>query len=161
MTPDDPRPDADDADDADDAAMLADLARVLDLADPVPAETTLAARSAFAHRALDAEIAALLDADAMELAGTRGAAAATPFTFLVGSVVVDLEVEPEGDVRVVRGQVGPDVPVAVTVRGSTSEIPAQLDALGQFVVRVAPGPFSLRIRWQDRPTALTTEWVVL
>ena len=43
----------------DDAAMLADLARVLDLADPVPAETTLAARSAFAHRALDAEIAAL------------------------------------------------------------------------------------------------------
>lgn len=152
-------------DDAQDAPLLADLARVLGEADPAPPDTVLAARSALAHRALDAEIAALLtdsDSSDKELAGVRGTGGGPrQLSFAGGVAVVDLEVEGEGRARLVRGQCSPPGVVDVVARGASGSVGIVADDLGQFVVHAAAGPFSLRLSWRDEPRQVDTEWIVL
>jgi hypothetical protein len=100
----------------DDAALLARLREAAEEADPMPEFVLVAARSAFALRRLDAELAELVRDSADERAGliaVRGDGDVRLISFETGPVAVELQVTQRGPVRDLVAQIsGADVAVA-------------------------------------------------
>ncbi|MDX1511833.1 MAG: hypothetical protein R3249_10835 [Nitriliruptorales bacterium] len=155
-----PRPD-DAADGGDDLlAHLRDLAAV---ADPIPEDVTLAARSAIAWLTMDAELAELtLDSqDDKELAGTRsvGTEASRRVTFEAGDHAIDLEVSPQDDGLLVIGQCSPATELLVIVHTPSSSVQLMTDELGRFRTPIAGTPLRIEARWPDGDRPIITEWL--
>ena len=79
--------------------LLAELADVIEHADPVPASVLVAAKAAFTWRTIDADLAELVADSLAEAAGVRGREAARLLTFRasaidgeVDAVAVEVEV---------------------------------------------------------------------
>ncbi|MDQ1709921.1 MAG: hypothetical protein QOG49_1306 [Frankiaceae bacterium] len=148
-------------DTAADDALLAQLRSALDGHDPVPEPVADAARSAYAWRTIDAELASLAyDSllDDKELAGVRSADSATRMlTFESADVTVELAVE-RG--RII-GQLVPAQAGTVELRHAGGLMSAVADEVGRFSFDgVQRGPFSLRCTTADAAT-IVTAWIVL
>ena len=154
----------------DDDRLLAWLAEVLRTAEPAPAEVAELARESFALRALDAELAGLVeDSDdpvtaPMAVRDLTGAPARRMlgYHFLDGrtgdELVIAVEVETLGEVRRLSGQLTPAEPADIEVRQPTRLVRVEADRLGRFVVAdVRPGPVSLTCRRAGAP-AVATQW---
>lgn len=149
----------------DDERLLADLQRVLAIADPMPGYVTAAARAALGMRALDAELAELLsDSDAESaLALSRSTRAVRLLSFATsgGEVEVEMQVESDGPGRNIVGQLlgAAAGSLSFDTDGGSVEVP--LDAAGLFTVRGLPGGL-VRMRCTSaagQPVA--TSWVLL
>ncbi len=104
---------------ADDDPMLAELRRVLDAIDPIPAAVQIAARAAIEWRTIDAELAALVhdsSVDEPEFAVRGAATAPRCLTFEAGELTIEVEAEPGDDdsLRIV-GQLVPPQAAQVAV----------------------------------------------
>lgn len=150
---------ASDGDDAEDAALLAELRQITALLDPVPSEAIAAARSAFAWRTIDAELAELT-ADTLvdvQLVGVRSAATPTMLTFESAGLTVELEVTTLAGGRRIMGQLVPTGAGAVEVRHKGGTVTVDADEIGRFSVDgVDAGPVSLRCTAGGR--AVETDW---
>jgi len=136
-----------DGDEAENASLLAELRNLAALIDPVPPESIAAARSAFAWRTMDAELAELTaDSAAGErLAGVRGAGTPTMLTFDAPGLTVEVELQDVGGHRRLMGQLVPPGPGMVEVRHRAGASTVPVDEVGRFSADdVAAGPVSLR-----------------
>ena len=150
----------------DDDALFAELGGLLARADPVPAEVTLAARSALAWRSMDAELAELLHDSALEtepLAGVRsttGGWRALTFETPDG-IAIEVEVAVERSKRSIIGQIVPPGRATIVVRFPGADFPVQADEFGRFkATGLRPGPVSLRCELADG-RAIETGWVTI
>lgn len=150
--------------DTDDATLMAALGELIRRVDPVPADVTLAARSALAWRRMDAELAELLEDSATEteLAGTRGGESGwRALTFeSPNGITIEVEITLDGTDRIVLGQIIPACPARVGLRFAKTQLVAEADDLGRFRFdRVPSGPVSLRIEHSTCP--VETGWVTI
>jgi hypothetical protein len=138
----------------DDDALVADLRRVLALADPIPEDARLAARLAIEWRTIESELAALvhdstIDEPALML---RGADAPRALTFEAPELTIEIETESSstgGDLRLV-GQLIPAQPAQIAIHNGDELLLACADERGRFDARgLRPGPLSLRCRLGD------------
>jgi hypothetical protein len=133
--------------DADHADLLDELRRMSAVIDPVPHEAIAAARSAFAWRNLDAELAELTadtSVDA-ELAGVRGSGTPTLLTFEASDLTVEVEILDSAIGRRLFGQLIPPAPGEVEVRWSAGRTTVSADEVGRFSAEgIGQGPVSLR-----------------
>ena len=147
-----------------DDPLIGDLADLLGRLDPVPPEVTLAARSAFAWRAMDEELAELLYDSALDeapLAGVRSEGGPRMLSFGSTGLTVELEVAPEGAARRLVGQLVPPGPAEVEIRHQGGSLETTADELGRFAVGGVPaGPMSILCRAQGGP-AVGTAWVTV
>jgi hypothetical protein len=150
----------------DDDALLAELGGLFARVDPVPAEVTLAARSALAWRRMDAELAELLHDSALEtepLAGVRGAGGGLrTLTFETpDGLSIEIEITGEHSKRSLMGQIVPPGPATVLMRFPGGDLPTRADDLGRFHASdLRPGPISLRCEMTDG-RAIETGWVTI
>jgi hypothetical protein len=145
-----------------DDALLAQLRELAATQDPVPPEAVLAARSAWAYRRLDAELAELIEDSALELepAGVRSDAPDNRLlTFAAEVAQIDVEVVVIGDRRRIVGQCIPGTTLDVLIREPDGERTAATDDLGRFEVEVAAGLISLRCVWPHTDHVVETAWV--
>ena len=136
-----------DGDGEDEAALLAELRAMMAVTDPVPPEAVAAARSAFAWRTMDAELAELTADTSVngELVGVRGAATPTMLTFDAPGLTVEVELLDAGGRRRLMGQLVPPGPGTVEIRHRAGVATVAVDEVGRFSVDdVAVGPVSLR-----------------
>jgi len=134
-------------DDTVNAALLAEIRGLAALIDPVPPEAIAAARSAFAWRTMDAELAELTADSAVDerLAGVRGAGTPTMLTFDAPGLTVEVELQEVGGHRRLMGQLVPPGPGLVEVRHRAGAATVPVDEVGRFSADdVAAGPVSLR-----------------
>jgi hypothetical protein len=133
-------------------------------ADVVPSRVTEAAKAALTWRRVDAELAELLSDSALdaEPALARGGAPLVrSVSFSAGSVIIDLEIQHDGERRVLLGQLSPAAQRTIEVQradgaGSTS---SRSDELGRFRLGLdGGGPVRLRIA-DDSGTAIETAWI--
>ena len=146
-------------DDADDVELLAELRGMTAFIDPVPPEAIAAARSAFAWRTMDAELAELTADTSVDatLAGVRSGDAPTMLTFDAPGLTVEIEVLGVAGHRRVLGQIVPPGQGDVEVRNRGGTATVQVDELGRFAADdIAPGPVSLRCRVGVR--VVETDW---
>lgn len=141
--------------DADDDELLTDLARVLGRVDPPPEHVLEAARAALEVRALDAELAALVEGDLLG-AGTRALTVEDePLVFELDDVVIEVEVR-DGSLEI---QVAPATAVPVVVRSAAGSVELVSDAVGRASAEVpADGPVRVEIVVDGRRIA--TDWFV-
>jgi hypothetical protein len=145
-----------------DEALLAALRQAIRSGQAVPPEWIAAAKSAFAWRNIDAELA-LLTCDS-----TQGSAVAAPtraeaasiraLTFSSPRLTIELEVAEDS----LLGQVVPAQPAMIEVETRDgAETPAPSDEIGCFSVYPIPvGPFRIRCRTADS-TDVLTGWITL
>ncbi len=139
--------------------LLARLRRLAAEADPPPAHVLEAARSAYALRDLDAELAALvLDSAEAGLAGVRGDDEVRLLSYESTGLGLELQVTERGDRRDVVGQVldGDGGPVVVQTEDAAHEVAPGAD--GVFAVPgLPPGRLRVRLRGPGG-TAVVTPW---
>jgi hypothetical protein len=158
----------------DDRQLLAWLGEAVREAEPPPAQAIELAQGSFILRALDAELAALIEDSDLE--GSSGVAVrdlARPklrqlsFQFYDAQnddeFVVAMEVETRGPRRRLSGHLSSQGPAELVIRqpGAPEARQVEVDHLGRFVIEdVLPGPMSLTCR---RPGArpVATEWTRL
>jgi hypothetical protein len=143
-----------------DDELLARLARVVQEADPVPDAVTEAALAALTTRALDAELAELVDDSALgSLTAVRdGGQATRMLSFESTGVTVELQVRVDGATRAVRGLVA-GAAGEVTAETPGASRTAAVDAGGWFGLDgLEPGPVRLRMRAVGGATVVTS-WV--
>jgi len=155
---------------ASDDELMAELAGILDRADPVPAFVVAAAKASGIYSDLDEELAALVyDSDFDDgtplpgrgaLARVRGSGGRR-LTFEGPALTVELKVQAE---RRLIGQLLPPQEADVEITSPSASFTVHADALGRFVADAVPaGPVRLRCRVRGespaRPTG--TEWVTL
>ena len=146
----------------DDEQLMATLGEALRVGNSVPASFLEAARSSFAWRTIDAELAALTYDSAREERGaalTRAEPAALrSFTFVASHLTIELHLA-DGQVH---GQVVPPQPGEVelrTARGPVRSVP--VDEVGYFNLGAVPaGSFRLLARTADGASVLT-DWITL
>ncbi len=147
----------------DDDRLLDELASVLRRADPVPADVTLAARSALAWRRMDAELAELLHDSAVdpEPAGLRSGRGWRTLTFETPTGgTIELEVSAQRSTRSIVGQIVPPVAATIVIRSHGTETSISTDDLGRFGAGdLPPGPVSLRCELPGG--AIETGWVTI
>ena len=164
----------------DDDLLLARLGEMFREADPPPADVMELARQSFGLRALDAELAALVE-DSDEAAdpaaprraiAVRGAGVAREprqLTFQVvdelgrDELVIAVQVESVGRRRRLTGHLAPQGPAHIEVRQPSVPQARRVDAdrRGLFVIEdVLPGPMSLTCRRAGVPT-VATQWTLL
>jgi hypothetical protein len=150
----------------DDETILTEIGGLLRRVDPVPEELTLAARSAFAWRRMDAELAQLLHDSTLEtepLAGIRGSGGGwRALTFEApDGLSIEVEVGVERSKRSIIGQIVPPAEAKVVVRFPGADLPIAADALGRFQASdLRAGPVSLRCEFSDG-RAIETGWVTI
>lgn len=151
-----------DRDDAQDAALLGELRRLSVMTDPVPAGAVAAARSAFAWRTMDAELAELTadtSVDALAV-GVRGTSGPAILTFDAPGLTVEVEVvEVAGDGagRRLIGQLVPPASGTVEVRHKAGVATVEVDEAGRFSADgLVAGPVSLRC--SAGATVVETDW---
>lgn len=146
--------------------MLSALAEAGRL-EAVPVEAAAAAKSGFAWRTLDAELAALTyDSDVAEdaMAGMRSTGTTVPraLTFEASGLTVELEVVEADGGRRLLGQLVPPQPGTVEVRQFTATTTVEADEVGRFTVSgIRSGPVSLRCESQGGGAAVVTDWFVV
>jgi hypothetical protein len=149
----------------DDTRLVNQLADVLRRVDPIPAEVTLAARSALAWRRMDAELAELLYDSAVEAASgaaTRSTTRPRAVTFEAPSgLTLEVEITAQDDRRLLIGQLVPAAAARLVVRHPGGAETVESDSLGRFRVEgVHPGPVSLRCEPSDG-AAIETCWITI
>ena len=149
---------------SDDDDLLAQLRDMASLQDRVPDAVVAAARSAFAWRTMDAELAQLVDeshTDDERLAGVRSGDVATLLSFDAPGLAVEVEVLVEAGRRRLLGQLVPPQPGLVQVRHRRGRVEVSADEVGRFTADdLPPGPVSLRCqaaggRWVE------TDWFLV
>lgn len=145
--------------DAADDTVLAELRRLTEFLDPVPAEAVAAARSAIAWRTMDAELAELTADTSVDsqLAGVRSATAPTILTFDAPDLTVEVEVLEDARGRRLLGQLVPPGPGEVEVRHGGGSSAVAADEMGRFSAQsISSGPVSLRCQMGTR--VVETDW---
>ncbi len=131
-----------------DERLLAELRAAASRLDPVPDAAVLAARSAFAWRTMDAELAELTAdplVDDETFAVVRGVDVPALLTFEAPGLTLEVEVATTGRSRRLLGQLVPPHPARVEVRHRGGRLEVAADEVGRFAVDDAPpGPLSLR-----------------
>jgi len=145
-----------------DEALLLELRSAVARVEPVPDEVMLAARSAFAYRSLDAELAQLTAdsvTDDSRLALVRSVGTPTLLTFDAPGLTVELEVLVDGRRRRVFGQLVPAGPGRIEVRHRAGTAQVEADDVGRFTVEdLPPGPVSLRCQGAAAGRWVETDW---
>jgi hypothetical protein len=147
--------------DADDLALMVRLRDVIDVVDPVPADTIAGAKALFGLRRLDEELAEIVRDSAEEhgrLLAVRGAGDVRLISFETGPVAVELQVTDRGQVRDLVAQIaGTTVPRAeVETPGGRRSAPV---GDGLFTLEDVPaGLLRLRLFTADG-AELVTSWV--
>jgi hypothetical protein len=147
--------------------LMKELRAVVDQVDPIPSEVTEFAKAALGLRRLDADLAELLADSALETQSTaliRSGESARRLTFRAEEISIDLEVNVDGDARLLLGQLAPAPAVAtVEVQSASGEVVASTgaDALGRFRLALeSGGRVRLRIVLDDPPgTPVETSWL--
>jgi hypothetical protein len=145
-----------------DDALLARLRTLAVTHDPVPDEALLAARSAWAHRRIDAALAELVEDSALERepSGVRSDTNDNRLlTFSSDVAQIDVEIVVRGERRRVVGQCIPGTALEVTVREPDGDHLIATDDLGRFEVDVDAGLISLRCAWPHTGHVVETAWV--
>lgn len=154
-----------DAEEGWEAALLADLVEAGWL-ESVPVEASAAAKSQFAYRTLDEELAELAYDSAVAddaMAGVRSTAATGRLlTFESAGLTVEVEAQPGGAGRFrILGQLVPPGPGSVELRHASGLVSVEADEVGRFSVEGVPaGPVSLRCR-PAGGVPVVTDWVLL
>ena len=132
--------------------------------DPVPEEVLASAKSSFALRSIDDELAALVY-DSMidgELLGSvrSGGRAVRQLTFEARDLVLELEVS---GTRYLVGQVVPPQAAVVEMRHRAGSMPVETDELGCFHIPAVPhGPVSFRCcPASSAASSVATSWIRL
>ncbi|MDQ3897018.1 MAG: hypothetical protein M3326_07185 [Actinomycetota bacterium] len=152
----------DDVADAEGEALLAELRSAASRVDPVPDAALLAARSAFAWRTMDAELAeltadSLVDDEAMAL--VRSVDVPALLTFEAPGFTLEVEVATTGGRRRLLGQLVPPQPARVEVRHRHGRLEVAADEVGRFAIDdVPPGPLSLRCEAAAPGVVVETDW---
>jgi hypothetical protein len=149
-----------------DEALLARLTEVVRSIDEVSEDVLEAARSSYAWRTIDAELAeiaydSLLDEDA--LAGVRSGAQPRQITFESPDLTIELEVAVVSDRRRIVGQLIPTQPAAVVIRHPSGEVAVEADELGRFMAEaIIVGPVSLSCSLEGgQGKSVNTDWIVI
>jgi hypothetical protein len=147
---------------SDDERLLAELREALRAAEDVPGHFVDAAKTAFAWRTIDAELARLsydsLDDEQTRMATRADDAAVRALTFMADRLTIELEITADS----VLGQVVPAQPGRLFVQlGTGQQHTSPIDEIGCFVVEPVPaGPFRLRCRTADG-AEVRTGWITL
>jgi hypothetical protein len=149
-----------------DEALLARLAEVVRSIDEVSEEVLAAARSSYAWRSIDADLAAitydsLFDEDA--LARVRSGAQPRQITFESPDLTIELEIAVVSDRRRIVGQLIPTQAAAVVIRHPSGEVGVEADELGRFMAEaVIVGPVSLSCSLEGGGgKSVNTDWIVI
>jgi len=133
-----------------DDKLLDDMRNIFRRTDPVPSEVTEFAQAALGWRRLDADLAELLADSALETeaALARGGEGRW-LTFRADDLTIDVEIQGDGDVRTLLGQLGPP-PAAATVEVQSTDgtvlATVESDELGRFRLSLdADGHVRLRV----------------
>lgn len=140
----------------DDDTLLADVARVVRTADPVPDHVTGAAEAAFAWRTVDEELAEIIHDSAGENvpAGVRGAGP-RQIAYETASCTVEIELDPDASQLI--GQVIPPTPGRVELFGPAGEATVEPSSSGLFRFELpSRGPVALRVTGEVN---LRTPWL--
>jgi hypothetical protein len=135
--------------------------------DPVPSDAVAAARSVFAWRTLDEELAELTYDSLVDDRALVGIRSAGPpprlLTFESPALTVEVETAASGSRRRLVGQLVPSQAARLEVRHSEGTTTADVDDLGRFAVdNLPPGPLSLHVQGSgDTAVAVTTDWVLV
>ena len=128
--------------------LLAELRGLAARMDAVPDEVAAAARSAFAWRTMDAELAELVEdvrPEDARLAGVRSGDLAMLLSFESPDLAVEVEVLVAGERRRLLGQLVPGRPGRVEVRHRAGRTEVAADEVGRFAADdLPPGPMSVR-----------------
>lgn len=144
-------------------ATLAELRRVLDMAEPLPPDSTTLARAALDWRTIDAELAELVHDSAVdehELLVRGDDDRLRVLTFRTS----DIEIEVEYSNGQLVGQVVPAEAATIELHreGVGAVASATTDEIGSFVIAdVAAGPLSLLCRADDGRWSVRTSWTSL
>ncbi|HEY7072305.1 MAG TPA: hypothetical protein VH479_19410 [Acidimicrobiales bacterium] len=139
----------------DDDSLLAVLARVIDEADPVPADARATALAADMS-GLDAELAELVFDSLLDERGTTlrdDAGDVRSLTFTTGDRTIEVDLADGGLV----GRLSPAEDAPVELEQGTTRVPLPVDDLGRFRAVVRPGP--LRLRVGGAGGAIATPWI--
>jgi len=146
----------------DDAKLLRRIGKMLDEVDPVPGDVLAAARSAFAWRDLDAQLARLVDAEQLVGSATRAHGEHRLLTFEAPGVTVAIEATEINGARKLIGQLVPSGPHHVALESAAQagqSLNAPVDHLGRFTLSSVPaGLVRLKCVMPDG-TQVVTEWV--
>jgi hypothetical protein len=135
--------------------------------DPVPSDAVAAARSIFAWRTMDAELAELTYDSVLDDRALAGIRSAEPpprlLTFESPALTVEVETAASGSRRRLVGQLVPSQGARLEVRHSEGTTTAIVDDLGRFAVDdLPPGPLSLHVQGSgETAVAVTTDWILV
>jgi hypothetical protein len=137
--------------------LLTDLRRVLDLVEPVPAQSLELARAAFDWRTMDAELAELVADSAVDAVAVRAEGQPRLVTFEHGEDAIELEIHLRGVGRLIVGQLDPERAADVKLEPFRSEpVVTRAGEDGRFSFELAEGgPVKLKA------LSLETDWLVI
>jgi hypothetical protein len=145
-----------------DTKLLRRIGVMFDHIDPVPDAVLSAARSAFAWRDLDAELARLVDADQLVGTTVRAHGEHRLLTFEAPGVTVAIEATEINGARKLIGQLVPSGAHHVALEAAAQSgqvLTAPVDHLGRFTLASVPaGLIRLRCTMPDG-AQVVTEWV--
>jgi hypothetical protein len=147
--------------DSEDASLLAELRALAAEHDPLPPDAVAAARSAFAWRTMDAELAELMSDSSVDQqpATVRSAALPTLLSFEAAGFTVEIEVLEAGGRRRLLGQLVPPQAGVIEVRHGGAALTVPADEVGRFSASdVEAGPVSLRCQAGGR--VVETDWFI-
>ena len=146
----------------DDARLLADLSALYENDDPTPVSVLDAARSVFALRDFDAELARLLDEEMLVGQAVRATGDHRLLTFEAENVTFVVEATELAHGRKLVGQVVPAGPRELWLESAEgASTAAPVDELGRFSLAQLPaGTARLRCELPDG-TRVVTEWGVI
>ena len=145
-----------------DAKLLRRIGVMFDHLDPVPDAVIAAARSAFAWRDMDAQLARLVEADQLVGSAVRAHGEHRLLTFEAPGVTVAIEATEINGARKLIGQLVPSGAEQVALEAAThtgQELTAPVDHLGRFTLAAVPAGL-IRLRCTMPGGAqVVTEWV--
>lgn len=145
-----------------DSKLLRRIGAMFDHVDPVPDAVAAAAKSAFGWRDMDAQLAALVDAEQMIGSATRAHGEHRLLTFEAPGVTVAIEATEVNGARKLIGQLVPSGPhhiaLETAARGG-QQLTAPVDHLGRFTLTAVPAGL-IRLRCTlPNGAQVVTEWV--
>lgn len=150
-----------------DAELMNELRSILERVDPPPAEISEFAKAALGWRRLDGELAELLADSALETEATAlarsGSTGGRWLTFRAEGLAIDVQIETDGEVRTLLGQLAPPpAAAAIEVQAGDGTVTATADAdsLGRFRLTLeSGGRLRLRVLRPDPPEPpIETSW---
>lgn len=154
-----------------DEPLVAELRELFSQADPVPPVVTELAKASLGWRRLDAELAELLNDSLVDeelVAGVRGGGEeglpVRSVRFRASANTIDIDVQVDGDERILMGQITPPVTAGVEVETADGTVATvQSDELGRFRVRIPQGG-RIRLVISDGPDLgphVVTSWITI